>query len=61
MQYGDPPHDHEPEDWEMKTVGRHLYKVLVDHTQLEANWIILGAPKLNGVRAFRLLTRHFDP
>ena len=35
-EYGDKPHDTEEEDWEMKRVGRYLFKVLVDHTSLEA-------------------------
>ena len=28
--HGDQPHDAEPEDWECKVVGRHLYKVMLD-------------------------------
>ena len=42
---GEKPHDTEDEDWEMKSVGRHLYKVLVDHTTLDAKKTIVGAPK----------------
>ena len=47
--YGDMPHDTEPEDWTMKPVGRHLYKVLVDHTTLEAKKTIDGAPNVHTV------------
>ena len=41
-EYGDKPHDTENEDWEMKSVGRHLYKVLMDHTNSEAKKTVLG-------------------
>ena len=43
--HGDQPHDHDPEDWRMKTVSRHLYKILVDHTSAKAKQIVTGAPK----------------
>ena len=51
----------EEEDWEMKSVGRYLFKVLVDHTSLEAKKTVVGAPKRDGVEAYRLLTRQYDP
>jgi hypothetical protein len=60
-EYGDKPHDTEEEDWEMNSVGRYLFKVLVDHTSLEAKKTVVGAPKRDGVEAYRLLTRQFDP
>ena len=60
-EYGDKPHDTEDEDWEMRSVGRHLYKVLMDHTDLDAKKTVVGAPKRDGVEAYRLLTRQYDP
>ena len=52
-EYGAEPHDTEGEDWEMKSVGRHLYKVLMDHTNSEAKKTVLGSPKRDGVEAYR--------
>ena len=51
-EYGDKPHDTEEEDWEMKSVGRYLYKVLVDHTSLKAKKTVVGAPKRDGVESY---------
>ena len=61
-EYGDKPHDTEDEDWEMRSVGRHLYKVLMDHTDLDAKKkTVVGAPECDRVEAYRLLTRQYDP
>ena len=45
----------------MKSVGRYLFKVLVDHTSLDAKKTVVGAPKRDGVEAYRLLTRQYHP
>ena len=45
----------------MRSAGRHLYKVLMDHTDLDAKRMVVGAPKRVGVEAYRLLTRQYDP
>ena len=58
--HGDKLHDTEDEDWETELVGRHLYKVLMDHKALDAKKTVVGAPKRDGVEAYRLLTRQYD-
>ena len=55
-EYGDKPHNTQEEDLEMKSVGRYLYQVLVDHTALEAKKTVMGEPKRDGVEAYQLLT-----
>ena len=35
--------------------------MLVDHTSREARKTVVGAPKRDGVEAYRLLTRQYDP
>ena len=60
-EYGDKPHDTEDEDWEMRSVGRQLYKVLMDHTDLDAKKTVVDAPKRDGAEEYRLLTRQYDP
>ena len=60
-EYGGKPHDTEDEDWGMTSVGRHLYKVLMDHTDLDAKKTAVSASKRDGVEAYRLLTWQYDP
>ena len=45
----------------MKCVGRHLYKVLIDHAHSEVKKTVLGSPKPDGVEAYLLLTRKYEP
>ena len=47
-EYGDKPHD--TEDWEMKNVGRQLYKVLMDDATQDAKKKVVGASKRDGLR-----------
>ena len=49
MQHGDKPHKTEDEDSDMKAAGRHLYKVLMDHTVIEVKQVVVGAPERDGV------------
>ena len=52
--HGDKPHDSEDEDWEMKSVGCHLYKVSMDHTTLDAKKTVVRG---GGVQATRQSVR----
>ena len=44
-QFGDKPCGTEEEGWETKAVGRHLYKVLMGHTTLDAKKTVVPEPR----------------
>ena len=50
-EYGHKPHDTEEVDCEMKNVGRHFNKVLMDNATQDAKKTVVGAPKRDGVEA----------
>ena len=60
-EYGHKPHDTEEEDCEMKNLGRHSNKVLMNNATQDAKKTAVGAPQRDGVEAYTLLTRQYNP
>lgn len=48
--YCDKPHDMKEEDWEMRSVGRHVYTVVIDHTTSDSKKTVMSLPKRDGSR-----------
>ena len=47
--HGKPKPNHDPADWKLDTIGRHMYKGLYDNTTTNARGIVEEAKNRNGI------------